>query len=152
MSQTREKWNSIVWVELTFKGCEDAMIFCVLIFIFCLEPKMREQLDENDFRHYYGIFSESAILKLLDHSYVQSYFATVRRLFCNRIWNNSLQLKILRTWISIGTTYFYWNKNRRKGLKNHLHNNPSLLFKEYCTKKFHLLLYASFSLSKKPSF
>ena len=106
MSQTREKWNSIVWVELTFKGCEDAMIFCVLIFIFCLEPKVGEQLDESDFRHYYGFFFESAILKLFDHSYVQSYFATVRRLFCNGIWNNSLQLKILRTWISIGTTYF----------------------------------------------
>ena len=44
------------------------MIFCVLIFIFCLEPTIREQLDENDFRHYYGIFLESTILKLLDRS------------------------------------------------------------------------------------
>ena len=43
------------------------MIFCVFIFIFYLEPTVREQLDENDFRHYYGIFLESAILKLLDH-------------------------------------------------------------------------------------
>ena len=32
------------------------MKFCVLIFIFCLEPTVREQLDENDFRPYYGIF------------------------------------------------------------------------------------------------
>ena len=50
------------WVELTFKGCDDAMILCVLIFIFCLEPTLREQLDENNFRHYYGIFFESTIL------------------------------------------------------------------------------------------
>ena len=26
------------------------MIFCVSIFIFCLEPKVREQLDESDFQ------------------------------------------------------------------------------------------------------
>ena len=94
------------WIELTFIGCEDAMKFCVLIFIFCLEPTVREQLDENDFRHYYGIFFESTILKLLDHSYVQSCFATIRRHFGTRIWNDALQLKISRTWISIGTSYF----------------------------------------------
>ena len=43
-------------------------------------------------------------------------------------------------WISL-------NKTRRRCLENyHLHNNPSLLFEEHCTKAFHLLLYASFSL------
>ena len=31
------------------------MIFCVLILFFCLEPMVREQVDQNDFRHY-GIF------------------------------------------------------------------------------------------------
>ena len=44
------------------------MIFCVSIFIFCLEPTVREQLDENDFRHCYGIFFESTILNLLDQA------------------------------------------------------------------------------------
>ena len=34
------------------------MKFFVLIFIFCLEQTVREQLDENNFRHYYGIFSK----------------------------------------------------------------------------------------------
>ena len=48
------------------------MILFVFIFIFCLEPTVRDQLYENDFCHYYGIFFESTILKLLDHSYVQS--------------------------------------------------------------------------------
>ena len=75
MSQTREKWHSFVFVKLTFKGYEDAMIFSVFIFIFCLEPTLREQLDENDFRHYY--FFESTILKLLDGRYVQNSFATI---------------------------------------------------------------------------
>ena len=37
--------------------------------IFGLEPTVREQLDENDFRHYYGIFLECTILKPIDHSY-----------------------------------------------------------------------------------
>ena len=51
--------------------------YSVSIFSFCLEPTVREQLDENDFLHYYGIFVESTIPKLLDHSYVQSSFATI---------------------------------------------------------------------------
>ena len=42
------------------------MIFCVSIFIFCSEPTVKEQLDENNFRHGYVIFPESTILKLLD--------------------------------------------------------------------------------------
>ena len=47
-------------------GYENPMIFCVSIFIFCLELTEREQLNENDFRHCYDIFSESAILKILN--------------------------------------------------------------------------------------
>ena len=47
------------------------MIFYVFILIFCLELTVREQLDENEFHHYYGILFESTILKLLDHSYVK---------------------------------------------------------------------------------
>ena len=93
------------------------MIFCVRIFIFCLEPTIREQLDENDFRHYYGIFLESTILKLLDHSYVQNSFATIRRHLSNGIWTETLQLKILRTRISIGTNYFLKNFLKRKSAK-----------------------------------
>ena len=43
------------------------MIFCVFNFIFRLEPTVREQLDEDNFRHYHGLFFESTILNLLDH-------------------------------------------------------------------------------------
>ena len=59
--------------------------YFVFPFSFCLEPTVTEQLDENDFRHYYGIFFESTILKLLDHSYVQSFFATITKHFDNGI-------------------------------------------------------------------
>ena len=59
----------LFWVELTFKGYEDPMILCVSLFIFCLEPMLRKQLDEN----YYGILFKvpfrnhliTAILKVL---------------------------------------------------------------------------------------
>ena len=57
------------------------MIFCLFVFIISLEPTLREQLDENNFRHYYGSFFESTILKVLDHSYVQSSFLTITRDF-----------------------------------------------------------------------
>ena len=83
------------------------MVFYVLIFMFCLEPTLREQLDENDFHHYYGIFFESTILKLLDHSYVQSSFAAITSHFGNGIWNDTLHLKILRTWMTIWTNFFF---------------------------------------------
>ena len=68
------------------------MIFCIFILILFLEPMVREQLDKNDFRHYYGFFFffERTILKLLDHSYVQSSFATITRHFDNGIWNEAL--------------------------------------------------------------
>ena len=67
MIPTRERWDSLVLSRFGFKQYEDAMIFCVFIFTFCLEPTGKEELDENDFCHYFGNFFESTILKLLDH-------------------------------------------------------------------------------------
>ena len=64
-SQARE-----ILIGADFKRYEDTMIFWVFIFIFCWEPTVREQLNKNDFCHYYGNFFESTVLKLLDHSYV----------------------------------------------------------------------------------
>ena len=73
------------------------MIIGVSLFIFCLEPTLREQLDQN----YYGIFFESTIPKPLDHSYIQISFPIITRHFDNGIWNDTLQLNILRIWITI---------------------------------------------------
>ena len=123
------------------------MIFCVFIFIFSLEPTVREQPDENDFHRYYSIFFESTILKVLDHSYFQSSLARIRRHFDNGIWNDTLQLKIFRTWISVWTNYFLSKFPKMKidesAWKIIHYNNPSLLFEEHWSKTFHLLLYAS---------
>ena len=69
------------------------MLFCVLIFIFSLEPTVKEQLDENDFRHYYGNYFGSTILKLPDHSYIESSFAAIMRHIDNSIWKTPYSLK-----------------------------------------------------------
>ena len=43
MSQTREKWDCLALNLAEFTGYKDAMIFCVFIYIFCLESMLREQ-------------------------------------------------------------------------------------------------------------
>ena len=81
--------------------------YSVFIFIFSLEPTVKEQLDENDFRQYYVTFFESNILKLFDHSCIQSSFAKITRHFNKGIWNDTLRLKILRTSTTIWTNVFF---------------------------------------------
>ena len=64
MIKTREKWD-FFRVELTFKLYESAMVFRVFIFILLLRTNgKKEHLDENDFRHSYVFFFESAALKV----------------------------------------------------------------------------------------
>ena len=56
------------------------MILCVSIFIFLFRTNgksAREQLDENDFRHCYGIFFESIILKLIDQAIFRNNYKTL---------------------------------------------------------------------------
>ena len=96
------------WWQPGFKGYKDSMIFCVFIFYFFrtngTNGKRTAGWERLPSPLWY--FFESTILKLLEHSYVQSSFATTRMHFDNGIWNAALKLKILRTWISIGTNYF----------------------------------------------
>ena len=98
------------WVELTVKRHEDDMIFC--FHFFCLGPTVREQLDENNLRHYHGNFFESIVLRLLDHSYLRRSFAIIIRHFDNSIWkiwisafygNGSTKMLIL-SWANIFKT------------------------------------------------
>ena len=43
MTQTREKWNSLVFrIELTFEWYKGAMVFRVFFFFFCLEPMVKK--------------------------------------------------------------------------------------------------------------
>ena len=101
-----ENGTPLFWVELTFKGYEDTMIFCVSIFIFRLEPTLRQQLDENNLRRCYGIFFESTILKLLDQATFKVLSQQLQDTLTTAIWSDTLQLKILQTWITIWTNFF----------------------------------------------
>ena len=60
-------------------------------------------MNENNFRHFYGIFFKSTILNLLDHmsEFIRNNFETLWQ----RYLEDTLQLKILRTWINVGTNY-----------------------------------------------
>ena len=63
ITQTSEKWDSHVWVGMTFEWYEDAMIFHVVIFLFSFRSNFKNGfLDESDFRHCCDNFSESASL------------------------------------------------------------------------------------------
>ena len=73
MTQIREKWNSLVLVELIFEWYEGgAMVFRILVlfFLFRINGK-KEHLDENDFRHGYGNCFESSVLKVTWHQMFQ---------------------------------------------------------------------------------
>ena len=94
-------------VNLTFKWYEDAMVFCVFIFIFLLRTKGKTvRLNENDVRHCCRNFSKVPFWKLLDHRYVRSSFSKIMRHIDNNILKDTLPLKILRTWINVGVNCF----------------------------------------------
>ena len=107
--------------------CHD--LFLYFIFIFYLEPTVREQPDGNDSRQYYDNFFESDILKLCS-KFFQSNYETLWQ----RHIKDTLFLKILQTWwINVGANY-------------HLHNNPSLLFEEISPR--HCFITACFFFSQ----
>ena len=61
MTQAKEKWNSLAMSRLY----EGAMVFRIFIFIFLFRTNgKKEHFDENDFRHGYGNYFESANLKV----------------------------------------------------------------------------------------
>ena len=98
---------------------------CTFLF-FCLKPTVRKDTWRSTiFVTVMVIFSKVLFWKLPYHSYVQSSVSTVTRRIENSILKDSLQLEILRTWINI----------RANSLETYqLHKNPSLHFREDCTK------------------
>ena len=131
------------WVHLTFERYEHAMVFYKFIFIFLLRTNIEKRyLNESNFHHYYGNFIEAAILKVIDHNYVQSSFLTITKHIDNSILKDTLQFRILRSWIKIRANSFIkiwvhtWNENYLKRcLENyHLQKNTNPHQKERCTK------------------
>ena len=107
MTQTREKRDCHVFSRPNFWMVWRCLGITCVHFIFCLEVRNR-YLDESDFRHCYGNFFVSAILKVT--------FSTIARHIDNSILKNTRELPILQTWINIGANSFIktW-----RCLKNH---------------------------------
>ena len=90
----------MLWVDLTFEWYEDAMILRVW------SNCKKGHLDENDILTVIVVFSKVPFWKVLDHSYVQSSFSKITRDIDNIILKETLQLKILQTWIKIRVNTF----------------------------------------------
>ena len=119
----------LFWVELMFKRYKDGMIFCVFIFIFCLETTVREQLDESDFRHYYGNF-----LKVPFWNYL---ITAMFKVLSQQHLKDTSRMKILWRWVTIGANSFLNSIFKQKSMS--LQNYPSLLFEEHCSKTCQLI-------------
>ena len=61
MTHTRE--TPLPCVEITFEWYEGGLVFRIFIFLFRINGQ-KAHLDENDFRHCYGNFFKSAVLKV----------------------------------------------------------------------------------------
>ena len=93
------------WVDLIFVWrCHD--IPCAH-FYFLSEPTLRKDAwIRATSATVMVIFSKVLLWKVLDHSYTQSSFSTTARYIDSSIFKDSLQLKILRTWIKIRPNFF----------------------------------------------
>ena len=139
--------RSAISIKLRSNWTAASVRVFIFFFFFCLEPTVRKyNLDQNDFCHWYGNFLKVLSWKLLDRSYVGSFLSTITRHIGNSILKDTLQSKILPTWISIPVNSFIKNwediwKENRSCLKSYtLHTNASLHFEQHCTKIDHILL------------
>ena len=133
------------------------MIFCVLIFIFCLKPTLREQVGVNNFRHCYGNFVfESTVLKLLITAIFKVLSQQLRGTLTNRILKKPYNWKFyghgsskvaIFSWLNI----FKWRTTKVPGKlpftqesepasQRTLLQDISLIIA--CSKTFHILLHA----------
>ena len=149
MIQTREKWDFLFGVELTFQWYAGAMVFPVFIFIFLFRANGYKRTLRWEHFPSLVIFSKVPFWKLVDHSYVQSSFSTIFNRHMTKAFERhftvvSTYVKIdhglryvqnkLSTKLFLGSTS--WNENLRSCLENiHLQKNPSLYFEEHCTEK-----------------
>ena len=146
MTQAIEKWNYHILSRQDFLMVWRCHGIPCFQFYFCFRTNVRKRyFNESGFRHCYGNFFESAILKLTWSqlcSHTQSSFSTISRHIDNSISKKTLQLKILRMWMKIRANSFtrlehQTSQNeiqRRHHEDYHLPKNVSLHFKEHCTK------------------
>ena len=87
MTQTREKWNTLV-----LNGMKVSWYFVFSFLFFCLETTVKKLLDENDFRHGFGNYFESAILKVTCYQLCSKLFLNNYEAHLERCFKYTLQL------------------------------------------------------------
>ena len=120
-------------------------------FIFCPEPTIIEDIWMRTIPvTIMAIISNVLLWQLLVITYVKSYFLTITRHIHNGFWKTPCSWRfyghgrtyvIILFWVNIMT-----QKWAKLPWKLSVAQNPSLFFKENCTKTFHLFLNSSFSL------
>ena len=97
MSQIRENGTPLFWLEVTFDWYEGAIVFFVFIFIFCLETTVLEinWMRTTSVAVMVIIFSKVSFRnsKFISNNYEAPGQRQIK---------DTLQMKILRTWINIG--------------------------------------------------
>ena len=82
--------------------------FAFLFFAFLFRSNdKKEHLDENDFRHGYGNYFKSAVLKVTWYQLCSTSFLDNYEAHWQRHLKDTLQMKILRTWINIHANSFF---------------------------------------------
>ena len=162
MTQTREKRYFHVLSRPGF--CMKISWYTVCSFLFfCLEPTLgKDAWMRATSTNVMVIFSKMPFWKLLGHNYIQSSFSTISRCIDNSILKDTLQLKILRTWIKICANLFIkawvniikrkstkvpWKLSLAKKKKKKKNTTPQ--FKEFCTKVDDISLFTCFFFSER---
>ena len=106
MTQTREKWDSHILSRRDFWMvwmCHHILCF----HFFWFRSNVRKwYLDESNFYHCFGIFFGNANPEVSWTQLCWSFFSTIPKYINNSILKDTLQLKILRTWIKISADSF----------------------------------------------
>ena len=108
---------------LTFDWYEDALVFLLFIFIFCLEPTVRKDTCMSDFHHCYDnfeIYLITAMFKVPSQragdKLTTAFWKTSYSWRCYR--NGSTYMLILSSWINIMLILSTWiNIMKRKAKK-----------------------------------
>ena len=108
MSQTKEKCDSLVlsrsdlWIVWR---CHGVPRVCCYYFYLELTVEKDAWMRTTSIT-FMAFFLKVAFWKLLDHSYVRSFFQIIMKHIENSILKDTIQVNIFRTWINLCTTSF----------------------------------------------
>ena len=102
MDETKERWDFLFLVELTFERYEGVTVF---LFHFRTNGK-KEHSDEKIFCHCHGNFLERTVLKVIWSQLRWKFFLKNYKVHWQQHLRDIIELNILRKWINIHSNYF----------------------------------------------